>query len=77
MDIQLTDVTIHVDKNVDAEERASIEETLRGIDGVVSVRNADNTSHLFLVTYNPEKTNSHDLLNAVTADYGRAELVGA
>jgi len=76
MDIQLADVTIHVDKNVDSKARSDIEEMLRGIDGVVSVHNAAKASHLFLVEYNPEKTNSHDLLSAVKGSYGHAELVG-
>lgn len=76
MDIQLADVTIHVDKNVDSEARSGIEGTLRGIDGVISVHNAEQTSHLFVVEYNPEKTTSHDLLSAVKKNYGHAELVG-
>ena len=76
MDIQLADVTIHVDQDLDGKTRAEIEDTLRGIDGVVSVRNADQASHLFLVEYNPEKTKSFDLLSAVKGNYGHAELVG-
>lgn len=76
MEIQLADVTIHVDKNVDSKARSGIEETLRGIDGVVSVHNTEQASHLFLVEYNPERTNSYDLLSAVKGGYGHAELVG-
>ncbi len=76
MDIQLADVTIHVDNNVGAEERSGIEEVLRDIDGVVSVHNSVEAAHLFLVEYSPAKTNSHDLLNAVTGKYGHGELVG-
>ncbi|MBL3588879.1 MAG: ATP-binding protein [gamma proteobacterium endosymbiont of Lamellibrachia anaximandri] len=76
MDIQLADVTIHVDKNVGAEERSGIEGVLRDIDGVVSVHNPVEAAHLFLVEYSPEKTSSHDLLNAVTGKYGHGELVG-
>jgi hypothetical protein len=76
MDIQLADVTIHVDKNLDAKTRSEIEETLRGIDGVVSVHNAVKRSHLFLVEYNPERINSSDLLSVVKGNYGHAELVG-
>ncbi|MCB1870173.1 MAG: ATP-binding protein [Gammaproteobacteria bacterium] len=76
MDIQLADVTIHVDQKVDSKTRSEIETTLRGIDGVVSVQNGVKASHLFLVEYNPEKTNSYDLLSAVKGSYGNAELVG-
>jgi hypothetical protein len=76
MDIDLADVTIHVDKDLGAEERTGIEEKLRGTEGVVSVHNTAEKSHLFLVEYNPEKTSSQDLLSVVTGLYGHAELVG-
>ena len=76
MDIQLADVTIHVDKDVDNHERSGIEAALRGVDGVVSVRNTAERSHLFLVEYNPAKTSSQVLLGAVKGKYGNAELVG-
>ena len=76
MDIQLADVTIHVDRDMDGQARSEIENTLRGIDGVVSVTNNEQTSHLFLVEYNPDKTKSFDLLSAVKGSYGHAELVG-
>ena len=76
MDIQLADVTIHVDKALEADERAVLEDKLRATDGVVSVRNSEERSHLFLVEYNPERTNSRDLLGIVRGLHGHAELVG-
>ncbi|MCP3867968.1 MAG: ATP-binding protein [Gammaproteobacteria bacterium] len=76
MDIQLADVTIHIDKRLETEERALTEEQLRGTDGVVSVRNANERSQLFLVEYNPDKTDSGSLLSIVTGMHGHAELVG-
>ena len=76
MDIQLADVTIHVDKTLEARERADLEVKLRELDGVVSVHNTDKRSHLFLVEYNPERTNSGDLLGVVRGLHGHAELVG-
>ena len=76
MDIQLVDVTIHVDKALEATERAGLENKLRDVEGVVSVRNSDERTHLFLVEYNPDKTNSQDLLGVVRGIHGHAELVG-
>ncbi|MCB1861665.1 MAG: ATP-binding protein [Gammaproteobacteria bacterium] len=76
MDIQLADVTIHIDKDVATEERSGIEAALRGVEGVVSVRNTVERSHLFLVEYNPARTNSQELLSTVKGKYGHAELVG-
>ena len=76
MDIQLADVTIHVDKALEAVERAGLEGKLRDTEGVVSVRNSDERTHLFLVEYNPDRTSSKDLLGIVRGLHGHAELVG-
>lgn len=76
MDIQLADVTLHIDENLSKERRADVETSLRGIEGVVSVHNADKTPHLTMVEYNPEKTDSHSILNCVTGRGVHAELIG-
>ena len=51
MDINLVDVTLHIDENLSAEQRETIEESLRALDGVVSVHNSDKTAHLTIVEY--------------------------
>ena len=76
MDIQLADVTIHIDEALDAAKRAEIEDKLRAIDGVVSVHNPDNRPHLAVVEYNPDKVKSKVLLEAVTGEGVHAELIG-
>ncbi|MCG6966699.1 MAG: ATP-binding protein [Chromatiaceae bacterium] len=76
MDIQLADVTIHVDENLDAGKRAQIEQKLRAIDGVVSVHNPDDKPHLAVIEYNPNKVKSMALLEAVKAEGVHAELIG-
>ena len=76
MDIQLADVTLHIDEALSKERRADIEASLRGIDGVVSVSNPDKTPHLTIVEYNPEKTNSHSILDCVKGQGVHAELIG-
>jgi len=62
MDIKLVDVTLHIDENLSVEQRGTIEESLRAIDGVISVHNADKTPHLAVVQYNPDTTSSKDIL---------------
>ncbi|NOR26286.1 MAG: ATP-binding protein, partial [Desulforhopalus sp.] len=37
MDTNLTDVILHIDEDLDNEQRETIEESLRALDGVVSV----------------------------------------
>lgn len=76
MDIQLADVTLHIDENLSSEQRGTIEESLRALEGVVSVVNADKTPHLALVEYNPDVTSSHDILERVTGQGVQAQLIG-
>jgi hypothetical protein len=76
MDIQLADVTIHVDENLQPDVRAAIEAKLRALDGVVSVHNSDNTPHLVVVEYNPKVLKSSALLDAVKRENVHAELIG-
>ncbi len=76
MDIQLADVTIHIDEALDTAKRAEIEGKLRAIDGVVSVHNPDNKPHLAVIEYNPSKVESTALLEAVKGEGVHAELIG-
>ena len=76
MDIQLADVTIHIDKNLSSEQRGTIEESLRALDGVVSIHNPDKTPHLTLVEYDPDVITSRKILERVTNQGAHAELVG-
>ncbi|MGB5252883.1 MAG: ATP-binding protein [Sedimenticolaceae bacterium] len=76
MDIQLADVTIHIDEALDAAKRAEIEDKLRAIDGVVSVHNPDNRPHLAVIEYNPSKVKSMTLLETVKGQGVHAELIG-
>ena len=76
MNIQLADVTVHIDQTLEAERRSQIEDALRAIDGVVSVHNPDDRPHLSVIEYNPEKTSSAAILTAVTNQGVNAELIG-
>ena len=76
MNIQLADVTLHIDKNLNSEQRGTIEESLRALDGVVSIHNPDKTPHLTLVEYDPDVITSHVILGRVTDQGAHAELVG-
>ncbi len=76
MDIQLADVTLHIDKNLSSEQRGTIEESLRALDGVVSIHNPDKTPHLTLVEYDPDVITSRKILQRVTDQGAHAELVG-
>ncbi len=76
MDISLVDITLHIDENLSAEQRETIEESLRALDGVVSVHNSEKTPHLSIVQYNPDVMDSKRILKRVTDQGVHAELIG-
>jgi hypothetical protein len=76
MDTNLTDVILHIDEDLDNEQRETIEESLRALDGVVSVHNSDKTPHLTIVEYDPAVMDSQKILKRVTNQGAHAELAG-
>ena len=76
MNIQIADITLHIDESLDAENHARIETAIRAVDGVVSVHAQTDRPHLMIVGYNPEKTSSAAILEAATAQGIHAELIG-
>jgi hypothetical protein len=76
MNVHFADILVHMDDDLSAEQRARIQDDLRAIDGVVSVHNPDDRPHLAVVEYVPDKTSSAEILQTVTSQGVRAELVG-
>jgi myo-inositol-hexaphosphate 3-phosphohydrolase len=76
MDIQLVDVTIHVDETLPEEQREVLVDKVREHDGVVSVGNHADKPHLLVVEYNPDKVNSQEILGFVKNQGVHAELIG-
>ena len=75
-DINLADITLHIDENLSAEQRGTIEESLRALDGVVSVHNSDKTPHLTVIGYDRNVVDSQRILKRVTDQGAHAELLG-
>jgi len=76
MDIQLADVTVHFDPDLDADQRRTLEDSVRALDGVISYHNPDTKPHLAVVEYDPAKVSSGAILAAVTDQGIHAELIG-
>jgi hypothetical protein len=74
--VSLSDVLIHIDESLDAEQRGQVENRLRAVDGVISVHNPDDRPHLTIVEYRPDKTDARVLLDRVRGQGVHAELVG-
>jgi hypothetical protein len=76
MNIDLADVTIHVDETLDPASLSELDTAFRQQDGVISVHVDEKRPHLFVLEYNPVKLTSRDLLQVVTTQGMHAELVG-
>ena len=76
MDISLVDLTVHIDENLSPEQRIDIQDSIRALDGVVSVQGSSKTPHLTIVQYNPEVMDSQKILKRITDQGAHAELVG-
>ncbi|MES9833334.1 MAG: ATP-binding protein [Candidatus Thiodiazotropha sp. LLP2] len=76
MNIDLADVTLHVDETLDTKGLANLEDAFRSRDGVVSVHVDKKRPHLFILEYNPEMVNSKDLLTITQYQGLHAELIG-
>ena len=74
--INLADVTIHIDENLDADARAKLEEGLRSQDGITSVHSSEKTPHLVVVTYDLSHIKSKEILRVVLGENIHAELIG-
>ncbi len=74
--MQLTDVLIHLNKNINKTEKENIVEKLLQIEGVIAPRFNEGKEHLLLVSYNSDTTNSLALLNEVKSTGYVAQLVG-
>jgi len=76
MSTDIADVVVHVDETLKPDQLKTIEDHIHKIGGVVSACNRDDQPHLILVTYNPERVKSIDILEKVRRDGVHAELVG-
>jgi hypothetical protein len=76
MNIDLADVTLHVDESLDSEGLAELESAFRQREGVVSVHVDDKRPHLFVLEYNPKLVHSKDLVKIPEFKGLHAELIG-
>jgi hypothetical protein len=74
--INLADITVHIDETMEKDTRAKLENDLRSQDGVISVHFSEKTPHLIVVTYDPDHARGKDILKVVLGDHLHAELVG-
>jgi hypothetical protein len=76
MDINLADVTVHIDEALDDDGRSKLEQAFREREGVVSVLINPDRPHLVVVEYNPQIIKSRDLVDIPRFHGLHGELVG-
>lgn len=75
--MSVSDILIHINEHLSDQERKTLEESMRRIDGVVAPRFNQGKKHLLLVAFDPVATSTEALLAKVQALGYHAQLVGA
>ena len=76
MDTKLAEVTFHIDEGTRHDERESLRDVLRSMDGVGAAAFHDERPHLMLIEYNPDAINPIEFVNAAKKHGLHAELIG-
>lgn len=76
MNIDLADVTVHVDETLDQQGLTELELAFRQREGVISVHTDEKRPHLFVLEYNPRLVHSRDLVKIPEFRGLHAELIG-
>jgi len=71
-----TDVVVHINEDLDKENRKSLARKINELEGVVSAELAGKRPHLMIVGYDPEKTRSLEVLSGVKNTGLHAQLIG-
>lgn len=74
--MNISDVLIHINQHLNAQQRQCLEDAMREIDGVIAPRFNAGTDHLLLIAFNPAATAAGVLLNQVRACGYDAQLIG-
>jgi hypothetical protein len=72
----MTDVTLHIDEDISAEERENFLDALLGMNGVIAAACHDKTPHLMIIEYDRNAINSMAFVKAAQNHGLRAELLG-
>ncbi|HAJ91947.1 MAG TPA: hypothetical protein DCO71_04920 [Gammaproteobacteria bacterium] len=73
---QSVEIVLHVDDTLGEEQRNDLALSLRSNDGVYNAKFTPNRNHLMLVEYNRVKYKALDILQKLTSNSVRAELIG-
>jgi hypothetical protein len=75
-DINIADITLHIDNDLDATVREAVENELRSLTGVISVHMPADKPHLVEVAYNPVDVKSEHIAHSIRELAGHVEMIG-
>lgn len=75
-DINIADVTLHIDNDLDTTIRTAVEKELRGLKGVISVHMPADKPHLVEVAYNPMDVKATHIEHSIRELAGHVEMIG-
>ena len=74
--MHITDMVMHVNDSLEAQNRRSVEKRLTGQKGVIHAHFNERRPHLMLVSYDTERTSSFEILAGMTGQSLCAERIG-
>jgi len=72
----ISDLVMHVDEKLGTNTRRNVERTITAQKGVIHAHFNERRPHLMLVSYDPERTSSFDILAKMTGQHLGAERIG-
>jgi hypothetical protein len=75
MEKSISDIMVHVDEDLSAEQQCRLEDFVRHDNGVVSAGFSLKAQHLLMVAYDSDETNAGDILMHIRDKGLHAEIV--
>ena len=72
----LVDIAIHIKENVSHDDREEIQDTIRGMNGVVVATSRDEAPHFIMIGYDPELIASSEIIKFVNRRGLHGQIVG-
>ncbi len=72
----MSNVTVHIDENLDISAFHDVEHNLEALNGVNTVTGTDKHPHLMIVDYDYKEISSQHILGALIGQGYHAELIG-
>lgn len=72
----MSNVTVHVDENLDVSTFHKVEHNIEALHGVNTVQGTDKHPHLMVVDYDYKEITSQNILGTLVGQGYHAELIG-